>query len=95
VYGYVDPLPYPLTMIEPDGRVNPYLDEQDREEGWRDLLCAIEEIGLWPNTRPQTATSPNHKLNTAKTNRARLIALRSVESPRASYNPRNRKSIEG
>lgn len=90
---YVEPLPYPFTMIECDGKVNPSLDEKDREEEWGDILRAIENMGLWPHTQNSIHRGPDLKPNTAESNKIRLNAIRAIESPRSSYAPRKRRSI--
>ena len=90
---YVEPLPYPFTMIEWDGKVNPSLSEKDREKEWGEILRAIENMGLWPHTQQGDDQSPEPEPNTPEANKIRLNAIRAIESPRASYSPRNRRAI--
>lgn len=90
---YIEPLPYPFTMIEWHGKVNPALKEPDREQEWGEILRAIERMGLWPHTRETGNHTPEPGPNTPAANKARLNAIRAIESPRASYSPRNRGAI--
>lgn len=84
---YIEPLPYPFTMIEWHGKVNPALKEPDREQEWGEILRAIERMGLWPHTRPDANESVEPVPNTPESNTSRLNAIRAVEGSRSSYKP--------
>lgn len=91
---YVEPLPYPFTMIEWHGEVNPALKEPEREQEWGEILRAIERMGLWPHTRPNINKTPEVAPNTPEANRNRLNAIRAVDFSRSSYAPRGRPLIK-
>lgn len=68
-------------------------DEQDKEIAWGEFLHATQMLDLWPHTDELAKRRNQYQANTPSANRARINALRALETGGHSYAPQKRRSV--